>query len=75
LSWTGPIDRVGTGGTDPLTEFILTMAQSVAVEANANQGQTSYARRYAPLDWRRPPPLESYQAVGVNRLRKGCNFR
>ncbi len=25
MSWTGPTERVGTGGTDPLTEFLRTM--------------------------------------------------
>jgi hypothetical protein len=43
LSWTGPTDRVGTGGTDPLTEFILTM-RSVRCGRGQRQSRASALR-------------------------------
>ena len=43
LSWTGPTDRVGTGGTDPLTEFILTM-RSVSCGRGQRQSRASELR-------------------------------
>jgi hypothetical protein len=51
VSWTGPTDRVGTGGTDPLTEFILTM-RSVRCGRGQRQSRASELRSSLP---QKPP--------------------
>jgi len=53
LSWTGLTDRVGTGGTDPLTEFTLTM-RTVRCGRGQRQSRASELRSSLCAPWLAP---------------------
>ncbi len=53
LSWTGSTSRDGTGGTDPLTEFILTM-RTVRCGRGRRRSRTSELRSLLCAPWLAP---------------------